>query len=194
MGKSTVLAMLAQMGAVTLSADEIVHALYRPGAPGTDVVASLAPAAVGAGGVDRMVLSRLIAADACLLNRIERRIHAMVRYQQRLFVRRVAARARWIVLDIPLLFETDQQNRFDFILSVTTSQRLQCDRVMRRPGMTAATFRLIKAKQTPDHLKRCWSNLVVPTGLGRGRTWRALGVMLTRVHMQPARRWQPNWH
>ena len=193
MGKSTALAMLARLGAVTLSADEIVHALYRPGAPGTDVVRALAPAAVGANGVDRAVLSQLIAADPRLLPRLEHRIHALVRQQQRWLVRRTAARARWIVLDIPLLFETAQQDRFDLILSVSASQRLQRERVMRRPGMTAAKFRLIKAKQTPDHLKRYWSDRVIPTGLGRGRTWRGLAAMLNHVRLRPARRWRPSW-
>src|SRR5215211_5508161 len=79
-----------------------------------------------------------------------------------------------VVLDIPLLYETGAPDRVDYVLVVSAPARVQRERVMRRPGMTESRFASILRAQMPDREKRRRADFVVPTGLGRGLTFRRL--------------------
>jgi dephospho-CoA kinase len=81
---------------------------------------------------------------------------------------------RIIVLDIPLLFETSAQTRFDQIWVVIAPALIQKQRVMKRPGMTEEKFRRIVQSQMPDGIKRRHADRVILTGLGRGFSFRQL--------------------
>jgi dephospho-CoA kinase len=58
---------------------------------------------------------------------------------------------------------------------------LQRDRVLARPGMNPARFAAILARQMPDGEKRNRADFIVPSGLGRAVTWRALRAVLRKL-------------
>jgi dephospho-CoA kinase len=86
-----------------------------------------------------------------------------------------------VVMDVPLLFESGRQKRYDATMVVTAPAFLQRARVMARPGMTKARYAAILARQMPDGEKRKRADFIVPSGLGRAVTWRSLRAVLRKL-------------
>jgi dephospho-CoA kinase len=176
MGKSTAAAMFRRLGVPVHDSDAVVHRLLAPrGAAVAAVAAAFPEALTGAGGIDRAALGRRVFADAAALARLERILHPLVGRRQQRFLRLARGqRAKLVVLDIPLLFETGGERRCDKVVVVSAPAAVQRGRVMARPGMSEARFAAILAKQTPDAEKRRRADYVVPSGLGRALTFRRL--------------------
>ncbi|MDE2227582.1 MAG: dephospho-CoA kinase [Alphaproteobacteria bacterium] len=175
MGKSTASALLTRLGVPIYDADRAVHALLAPGGAAVKAVARAFPAAKSGTGISRPKLGKLVFGKPTALRRLEAILHPLVRQQEKRFLRRMRARrARLVVLDIPLLYETGGENRCDAVAVVWAPAALQRDRVLRRPGMDAKRLRAILAQQMPDRAKRVRADFAVPSGLGRAVTRRAL--------------------
>src|SRR3546814_11568041 len=69
MGKSTVGRMLTARGIALFDADAAVHALYAPGGAAVEPLRAAFPEAVGAAGVDRAILSKLVLGDGDAIRR-----------------------------------------------------------------------------------------------------------------------------
>jgi dephospho-CoA kinase len=183
MGKSTAAAALRRLGVPVFDADAEVHRLLAPGGGAVAAVAAAFPGVRReAGGIDRQALGRLVFNNPAALRCLEEILHPLVRTAERRFVARVRSRReRLAVLDIPLLFETGGGVRCDYVAVVSAPARLQRERVMRRPGMSAARFAGIRAAQMPDSEKRRRADFVVPTALGRGESYRQLAAIVRRL-------------
>ncbi len=165
MGKSTTAAMFAREGAPVFDADAAVHALYRGAA--TAPVAAAFPGTVVDGAVDRVALGRQVMDDPEALARLEAVVHPLVRAERAAFLARArAAGAPVAVLDIPLLYETGGEAEVDAVVLASAPAAVQKARVMARPGMTAARFAAIMARQMPDAEKRRRARFVIETGDG----------------------------
>ena len=79
-----------------------------------------------------------------------------------------------VVLDVPLLFETNGGRRCDRVAVVSCAAFLQAQRVLARPGMTEERLAAIRAKQMPDAAKRRRADFVIPTGMGKPLALRRL--------------------
>ena len=171
MGKSTLLAMFADLGVPAWGADTAVHRLYAPGGAGVEPIRALAPQAVGPDGVDRAELRTAILADPTLLKRIEAAIHPLVAIDRDAFLAEARASGSALAIcDIPLLFETGADAWLDTVIVVSAPAGIQRDRVMERPGMTEATFKAILAKQMPDTEKRARADYIVDTRHSKDHT------------------------
>ena len=164
MGKSTTAAMFAAEGVPVWDADATVHRLYDRGGAGAAAIASLCPEAVPDGAVDRDRLKAWIAATPGALARIEAAVHPLVAEDRAQFIRAATEDGAPIVLlDIPLLFETDAESALDATVVVTAPAAVQRARVLARPGMTEAQFEAIRARQMPDAEKRRRATWVIRT-------------------------------
>ena len=167
MGKSTTAQMFREAGVPVWDADATVHALYGPGAAGSEALRAIAPDAVTDEGVDRAKLREAIIADPSLLKKIEAVIHPLVGQDRGAFLHQVERDGQAIVLcDIPLLFEGGNEQWLDKIVVVTAPADVQRERVMARPEMTKEVFETILAKQVPDEIKREKADYVIDTSLG----------------------------
>ena len=163
MGKSTTLQMFANEGIPTYSADDAVHELYRGKA--VPLVEAIFSGVTADGVVDRAKLSAVVVGKPEALKKLEAIIHPLVRQAELDFVGKAkASGARLIVLDIPLLFETDGKQRVDATLVVSALPEIQHARVLARPGMTAQKLDAILARQMPDADKRKLADYVIDTG------------------------------
>jgi dephospho-CoA kinase len=125
------------------------------------------PDAIRDGAVDRATLREAVLADRDLLRRLEAAIHPLVGADRDRFLADCAARGEPLALcDIPLLFETGGEARFDAVVVVSAPPDIQRERVLARPGMTEEAFAGILARQTPDAEKRARADHVVDTGKG----------------------------
>ncbi len=162
MGKSTTAQMFREFGVPVNDADEVVHALYRDEAVAP--VEAAFPGTVKDGAIDRAELSRQLLATPERLRELESIVHPLVRQKEREFLDRNAAdNVPFVVLDIPLLFETGAEARVDRVVVVSCAPDLQRERAMKRPGMTEEKFAMILARQVPDSQKRERADYIVDT-------------------------------
>ena len=162
MGKSTTAKLFAEAGVPVHDSDEAVHRLYAGAA--APLVEAAFPGTVVDGVVDRAGLSKRVVGDAEAIARLEGIVHPLVRADANQFVaRHRAAGEPLIVLDIPLLFETNGTGRVDKIVVVSAPPDIQRERVLSRPGMTPEKFEAILARQTPDAEKRRRADFVIDT-------------------------------
>ncbi|WP_420143659.1 dephospho-CoA kinase [Sphingobium sp.] len=163
MGKSAVAAMFRKMGVPLFDADGEVHRLQGPGGALIPAIEARFPGTTGPQGVDRARLGAAVFGDPGERRALEAIVHPAVQAARRMFLRRHRSR-RFVILDIPLLFETGGQKRLDGVIVVTAPAWKQRRRVLARPGMRAAKFRQIVHLQTPDAEKRRRADYIIHTG------------------------------
>ena len=114
------------------------------------------------GAVDRDALAAAVLGDRAELAALEAIVHPAVHHERTRFI--VAhGDAPILLFDIPLLFETGGDATFDKVIVVTAPEALQRTRVMARPGMSAAKFDSILARQLPDADKRARADFIIDT-------------------------------
>ena len=193
MGKSTAARMLRRFGVPVHDADRVVHGLLAKGGAAVAAVEMVfGPEVIRDGAVDRPRLGARVFGDRAALGRLEAILHPLVRRAERRFLALAAARrAKVVVLDIPLLFETGGQRRMDATVVVTAPAYIHRRRVLARPGMSADKLDAILRRQTPDAEKRRRADFLVQTGLGKGPALRRLKRIVTIARARPGRRWPP---
>jgi dephospho-CoA kinase len=165
MGKSTTAAFFRAEGIRVHDADAAVHALYR--GAGAPLIEAAFPGTVTDGVVDRTRLGAQVLGNAAALAKLEAIVHPLVADIRNAFLSEArAAAAHVVVLDVPLLFETNGQRSVDFVVLVSAAEAVQKARVCARPGMTAEKLAAIMAKQMPDAEKRRRAHFVIDTGRG----------------------------
>lgn len=190
MGKSTAAAVLRRLGVPLYDADAEIHKMLGPrGAAVTRVEAAFPGVRGEQDEIDRARLGQRVFGKPHELRRLEHILHPMVRTVERRWVAQQRAhRVKLVVLDIPLLFETDRIDRVDGVIVVSAPARLQRERVMRRKGMTAERLAAIRASQMPDREKRRRADFVVSTALSRSAAARQLAAIVRRVRQGEWRR------
>lgn len=170
-GKTTVAGMFADLGVPVFCSDKEVHQLMAPGGAAVDRVAKLFPQAVVAGKIDRKKLGKIVFTDKEKLAQLENILHPLVQKAEADFIKHwQRRRKKAVVMDIPLLFETNADERMDMVVVVWAPHKIQKQRVMAREGMTEEKFTAILASQIPVAEKKNRADIIIPTGLGMKRS------------------------
>jgi len=129
-GKSTALAAFRAHGAATVSSDEIVHHLLR-----TDLgvraalVERFGDAILGEDGIpDRARIAAIVFEDADALAFLEALLHPLVSREYLIWREQLAALddpPRVCVTEVPLLYESGGESRFDRVVVVTAPRQLR---------------------------------------------------------------------
>jgi dephospho-CoA kinase len=157
-GKSTVSAMLVRRGAKLIDADQIAREVVLPGSPVLAQVAERFGRAVlqEDGGLHRKKLGEIIFADPSARKELENILHPPIRMimKERMQTWETEHPRDLVVVDIPLLFESNLQSMFSEVMLVYTTTEIQLERLMRREGigMFEAQLRL-KAQMEIDKKK-----------------------------------------
>jgi dephospho-CoA kinase len=142
-GKSEALQAFARHGAAVISSDDVVHRLYREDEGLQSALRERWGERVFRDGeVDRAEIGRIVFADRAELGWLEAELHPRVR----------AATDEWLaaqtadvaVAEIPLLFETGGEQRFDRVVVVTASNEV---RRSRRDGVADREERLVSEEE-----------------------------------------------
>ncbi len=147
-GKSTVSAMLTDLGAVVIDADLLAREVVAPGSEGlAAVVAAFGPGVLTADGeLDRPSLGALVFAEPDARRRLEAIVHPLVR--ARAAELEAGAEPDTVVVhDIPLLVETGQAESFDVVVVVDAPEDVQLRRLVEQRGMTTRDARARIAAQ-----------------------------------------------
>jgi len=165
-GKSYVLDGFRRRGVPCLDADILAHGVTAAGTEATAAIAArfgdeiLAPD----GSVDRAKLGPIVFADPSARRELEAVVHPAV-------YRAVAAGVRafeligtdpFVVVDIPLLYETGAEKDFDRVVVTTCAPETQLARLRER-GMSEDSARQRVAAQWPTEQKASRADFVVNT-------------------------------
>ena len=136
-GKSTVSAILAELGAVVIDADLLAREVVARGSDGlAEVVEVFGPEVLTADGeLDRPALGAIVFAQEDRRRALEAIIHPRVRARGA-EIEADAAPGAVVVHDIPLLAETGQADAFDAVIVVDVPTEVQVDRMVTQRGWT----------------------------------------------------------
>ena len=163
MGKSAAAEHFRNLGVPVCDADAEVHRLYEGEA--VPAIEAAFPSAVRAGKVDRALLAQEVAGSPEKLKQLESIVHPMVVTAELDFLREQERQgAKFAVLEIPLLFETDAKSRVDVTVVVSAPEEVQKARVLGRPGMSQAKLEALLKRQLSDEEKRARADFVVDSG------------------------------
>lgn len=153
-GKSTVTRLLRERGLTVLDADE--QARLVTGEPETlERIEAAFPGTVKGGVLDRAALAAAAFSDPERTRVLNGIVHPRVRARMAaLEAQAVANGATWIVQDIPLLFESGQEQNFDAVLLVDAPLETRVQRVMERSSLTRDEILARDARQMPAPEKR----------------------------------------
>ncbi|MEJ5990972.1 dephospho-CoA kinase [Ramlibacter sp. PS3R-8] len=164
-GKSTVLEMLRELGAVPIDADAISRATTAAGGAAIAAIAQKfgADFITPAGALDRDRMRERAYAQPDARRELEQIIHPLVGAEiERQVGAAVAAGARCIVFDIPLLVESGRwRSQVDRVLVVDCEPETQVARVTARSGLAPDAVRAIIAAQAPRALRLAAADVVI---------------------------------
>jgi dephospho-CoA kinase len=177
-GKSTVVAMLRELGAHVIDADAVTHELQRPGQPVyRQIVAAFGERILAAPGgpIDRAALGAIVFSDPAELRRLEQIVHPAVRAHLWAWLDdvagQVAARAgeqgtarHVAVIDAIKLLEAGWKAHSDATWVVTCPPEQQLARLTTARGMSEAEARRRIAAQPPQAEKVALADVVIDNG------------------------------
>jgi dephospho-CoA kinase len=142
-GKSEALAAFARHGAAVISSDDVVHRLYREDAGLQAALRGRWGDRVFRGGeVDREEIGRIVFADRAELAWLEAELHPRTRAATDEWLSKQTADV--VVAEIPLLYETGGEARFDRVVVVTAPPEV---RQARRGALADREERLVPEEE-----------------------------------------------
>ena len=139
-GKSTVSAMLRELGAHVIDADQVGHAVYEPGAPAWDqLVQAFGWEIVGEDGrIDRKKLGPIVFADPARLQTLNSIVHPLMRkvMEDRLEALRQEGITTIAVIEAAILIEGGWASLVDEIWVTAVPESVALERLVGRNGLT----------------------------------------------------------
>ena len=156
-GKTVVSGLFEALGASVVDTDEISRALTAPGGAALGALrAQFGAEAIGPdGGLDRERMRRRVFQNARAREQLEAILHPPIRGRTQAAI--AAARGPYVIVVVPLLFETGACLEFvQRVLVVDCDEAEQVRRVVASRGLSAEEVRRIMATQMPraERLRR----------------------------------------
>ena len=163
-GKSSVAARLTEHGIPVVDADAVAREIVEPGEEALSALAARFGDDIltDAGALDRPALARVAFADEGERAALDAIMHP--RIQERITARvgeLVAEGHPLVVIDHPLLLETDQTGRFDAIVVVLAPEEVRVRRLVEQRGLDEDDVRARLRAQTDDATRRRHADHVV---------------------------------
>jgi dephospho-CoA kinase len=192
-GKSAVMRMAAEQGALALDADKIVHELLESDAEVRSAIVSRFGEGVchTDGRINRAALAGIVFRDAAALRKLEQITHPAVRRE--LKERIDASEAAVVFIEAIKLLEGDLAAECDQIWVTRSPQRQQIERLMVCRGLDWETAALRVNAQTPQEEKVSQADVVIDTDATMADTrsqfevaWERLRVVSQAPGARPA--------
>ena len=186
-GKSSVVAMLREMGVPVIEADDVVHELSRAGEAVYDEIVKTFGREILAenGEIDRARLAAMVFGSPEKLTQLNGIVHPRVleRTEQWMSERRRDG-ARLVVIEAPLLVETGFHRRLDRLVVVWCRPEQQIERLSGERGMSREEAdRRIAAQLTVEEKMRVADHLIDNSGT-RDETRRQVEALVKRLEAE----------
>ena len=159
-GKSTVAAAFRQLGVDTVDADQASRAVVEPGMPALAAISDHFSADIlqADGCLDRAALRSIIFSDPQQKAWLEALLHPLIR--QWIIQQLQHSSGPYVILESPLLFETDQHQLADTVVLVDLPEELQIQRACARDNNLADQIKRIITAQMPRQEKLLRADIV----------------------------------
>lgn len=164
-GKSTVADMLTARGAILVDADRLAREVVEPGSPALAEICRIFGADMlqPDGSLNRKRLGEIVFGDEEKRKALEGLLHPPIR---KLMKERMEEAERLypdkpVVVDVPLLYESEMEGLFDEVMVVYVPQEVQVKRLMLRDGITEEQAQKRLDAQMPIEWKKEWADIVI---------------------------------
>jgi dephospho-CoA kinase len=159
-GKSTVGQIFAQLGATVIDSDQLARDVIERGSIGfNEVVAKFGDEILKNGEIDRQILASLIFNDPAKRSELEQITHPLIR---KAFAKVVsnASPDSIVINQIPLLVESNHDYKFDHIITVSASESIRSERLIKR-GLTNDQIKQRMGAQATDQMREDIADSVI---------------------------------
>jgi len=151
-GKSTVGQIFAQLGATVIDSDQLARDVIERGSIGfNEVIAKFGDEILKNGEIDRQILASLIFKDPAKRSDLEQITHPLIR---KAFAKVVSSALpdSIVINQIPLLVESNHDYKFDHIITVSASESIRSERLIKR-GLTNEQIKQRMQAQATDQMR-----------------------------------------
>ena len=159
-GKSTVGQIFAQLGAIVIDSDQLARDVIERGSIGfNEVVAKFGDEILKNGEIDRQILASLIFKDPAKRSELEQITHPLIR---KAFAKMVSSASpdSIVINQIPLLVESNHDYKFDHIITVSASESIRSERLIKR-GLTNDQIKQRMGAQATDQMREDIADSVI---------------------------------
>ncbi len=168
-GKSTLCGIIGQnFDAKIYDADEITKQILSKNKNVIKEISNKLPGVVVDGKVVLPALKELVFSDENKFRQYEQIVIPAVRKEIERIIReeKKTGKNKFVVIEVPLLFEKNMQSKFDYTMAVVVSPKTQIDQVMQRGRMDLGQVAKILSKQTPQEIKMMKADYVISNEQG----------------------------
>ena len=159
-GKSTVGQIFAHLGAIVIDSDQLARDVIERGSIGfNEVVTKFGDEILKNGEIDRQILASLVFKDPTKRAELEQITHPLIR---KAFTKVVSSASpdSIVINQIPLLVESNHDYKFDHIITVSASESIRTDRLIKR-GLTNEQIKQRMQAQATDQMREDIADSVI---------------------------------
>jgi len=179
-GKSYIADLFRKHHVPVLDSDAYVQKLYSEDKSFLEFVKQHFPEAIVSGHIDRALLGRMVFSDKDRLDLLESFIHPKIAQERAQFVA-LHRDKKFIVFDIPLLYEKDIAKKMDLVVCTYCDSALQKARALKRDKMNAQKLDQILEHQLPQSKKIKLADFAVDTGESKFKTFLRFKTIMKRL-------------
>lgn len=159
-GKTTVGDIFSELGAVVIDSDQLARAVLERGSKGFDLVlAKFGDAILKNGELDRSLLATLVFNDSQKRSELESITHPLIRQSFAEIISSLPSESI-IINQIPLLFESKGEYKFDHIITISAPEELRIERLKNR-GLGLSDIKKRMEAQASDVERESISNSII---------------------------------
>ena len=171
MGKTEVGKYFKKKKIKVFDCDEEIRKIYEESKINKQIAGNF-PSVFVKGKINKTKLTKLVFDAPQKLKKLEQILHYRLKEVQSKWVRsRVREKESIIVLDVPLLFESNNVKKYDIIILVSCSDEIQEKRVLKRKNWNKERFEKTLDKQISNEKKKQLANLIIRTDRGKRHLW-----------------------
>ena len=159
-GKSTVGQIFAQLGAIVVDSDQLARDVLERGSIGfNEVVAKFGDEILKNGEIDRQLLASIVFKDPKKRSELEQITHPLIRKAFAEVIARSTSNSI-VINQIPLLVESNHDYKFDHVITVSASEDIRAQRLLKR-GLTGVQIRERMQAQATDQMRESIADSVI---------------------------------
>jgi dephospho-CoA kinase len=172
MGKSYVLSVFRELGAIVLDSDDIVALLLQEREVIFKIKKILGSSVEREDGtLDKAHVAKLIFNNNELRNKLEVLLHPMVFARVEAYLKKIKRGRQLVIVEVPLLFEGRYQARFDRTITVFSTQKASLERLRKAGVSSRNAMKRLKA-QLPARTKKKLADYIIDNSGTKQRTIR----------------------